>query len=480
MLQWFAEAPDPDAGLFGFRRISEALGRTPWYLKTLRDEGQVAERLARLLATSRYATDLLESEPQGVRMLGGDLHPQPAEALTEEMLAPPGGRRTTSRRRSARSGRTPARAVPDRRRRPARAHRRRRRRRRPVAPHRRHARGDPGGRGARSRRPERARRGADPDGDRRDGPLRRLRAVLRQRRRRDVRARARGRASTSTRPRRTPRPWPTSSAGCSPCPAATRRWRSTPTCAPRASRARWCAPSTPTPPTTRSGPRSGRPRRCCAPTRSSATPSCGAGFEELIDPLRFPEDGICDDDVFEVRRIKARVDNERLPRGADPQLHFKLGRGGLADIEWTVQLLQMRHAGRVPALRTPQTLEALEAAARRDLIARGLRRRCSRAGARSAGCATRSPWPAARAATSCRRRPRARGGRQDPGLPAGLDRPDGQRLPADDPAGPRGRRPVLGVSRPGPRGTVDGAGRAPVPPRAPVVSPREGRDGTVR
>ncbi len=75
MLEWFADAPDPDAGLFGFRRISESLGSSHWYLKTLRDEGQVAERLARVLATSRYATDLIEREPEGVRMLGGDLTP---------------------------------------------------------------------------------------------------------------------------------------------------------------------------------------------------------------------------------------------------------------------------------------------------------------------------------------------------------------------------------------------------------------------
>ena len=66
--------------------------------------------------------------------------------------------------------------------------------------------------------------------------------------------------------------------------------------------------------------------------------------------------------VEKVRRIKARVDQERLPRGADPKTHLKLGRGGLADIEWTVQLLQMRHAGQVPALRTSRTLEALAAA----------------------------------------------------------------------------------------------------------------------
>ncbi|MEO5853020.1 MAG: bifunctional [glutamine synthetase] adenylyltransferase/[glutamine synthetase]-adenylyl-L-tyrosine phosphorylase, partial [Nocardioides sp.] len=85
LLEWFADAPDPDAGLFGFRKISEALGRTPWYLRMLRDEGQVAARLARLLATSRYATDLLQREPQGVRLLSEDLRPQSAEALTAEM-----------------------------------------------------------------------------------------------------------------------------------------------------------------------------------------------------------------------------------------------------------------------------------------------------------------------------------------------------------------------------------------------------------
>ena len=91
-------------------------------------------------------------------------------------------------------------------------------------------------------------------------------------------------------------------------------------------------------------------------------------FTELIDPLRFPAEGISEADVVEIRRIKARVDDERLPRGADRHTHLKLGRGGLADVEWTVQLLQMRYAGRVESLRTPQTLPALEAAAAAELI----------------------------------------------------------------------------------------------------------------
>jgi glutamate-ammonia-ligase adenylyltransferase len=104
-----------------------------------------------------------------------------------------------------------------------------------------------------------------------------------------------------------------------------------------------------------------------------AKPVCGdpdlsRRFTELIDPLRWPEGGLSEEGVQEVRRVKARVDAERLPRGADPATHTKLGRGGLADIEWTVQLLQMQHAGRVLELRTTGTLQALGAAARAELL----------------------------------------------------------------------------------------------------------------
>ena len=72
--------------------------------------------------------------------------------------------------------------------------------------------------------------------------------------------------------------------------------------------------------------------------------------------------------VLEIRRIKARVDAERLPRGADPNTHTKLGRGGLADVEWTVQLLQLRHAHAVPGLRDTSTLRVLDAIAAAELI----------------------------------------------------------------------------------------------------------------
>jgi [glutamine synthetase] adenylyltransferase / [glutamine synthetase]-adenylyl-L-tyrosine phosphorylase len=87
-----------------------------------------------------------------------------------------------------------------------------------------------------------------------------------------------------------------------------------------------------------------------------------AAFIELIDPVRYPADGLRREQVIEIRRIKARVEKERLPRGADPLTHTKLGRGGLADVEWTVQLWQLRHGHRVVGLRGTRTLDALEAA----------------------------------------------------------------------------------------------------------------------
>jgi [glutamine synthetase] adenylyltransferase / [glutamine synthetase]-adenylyl-L-tyrosine phosphorylase len=65
--------------------------------------------------------------------------------------------------------------------------------------------------------------------------------------------------------------------------------------------------------------------------------------------------------VAEVRRIKARVEAERLPAGADPRLHLKLGQGGLADVEWTAQLLQLRLGGTRPEVRVQGTLSAVAA-----------------------------------------------------------------------------------------------------------------------
>ncbi|HJT90420.1 MAG TPA: bifunctional [glutamine synthetase] adenylyltransferase/[glutamine synthetase]-adenylyl-L-tyrosine phosphorylase [Mycobacterium sp.] len=97
----------------------------------------------------------------------------------------------------------------------------------------------------------------------------------------------------------------------------------------------------------------------------------GERFLLMVDKIRYPHDGISPQTVQEIRRIKARVDAERLPRGADPNTHTKLGRGGLADIEWTVQLLQLRHANKIPALHNTSTLESLDAIGAAELIAEG-------------------------------------------------------------------------------------------------------------
>jgi glutamate-ammonia-ligase adenylyltransferase len=90
-------------------------------------------------------------------------------------------------------------------------------------------------------------------------------------------------------------------------------------------------------------------------------------FEALADRQRYPE-SLDEAAVREIRRIKARMETERLPRGTAPPRHLKLGPGGLSDVEWIVQLLQLQHAARLPALRTQSTLGALDAAVGADLI----------------------------------------------------------------------------------------------------------------
>jgi glutamate-ammonia-ligase adenylyltransferase len=93
-----------------------------------------------------------------------------------------------------------------------------------------------------------------------------------------------------------------------------------------------------------------------------------ARWVALVDPIRWPEGGLDAGQVREIRTLKARMEAERLPRGADRKTHFKLGHGGLSDVEWSAQLIQLRHAHAHPDLRTTSTLGALEAAARLDLV----------------------------------------------------------------------------------------------------------------
>jgi glutamate-ammonia-ligase adenylyltransferase len=367
MLEWFADSPDPDAGLFGFRRISESLGGTPWYLKTLRDEGQVAERLARMLATSRYATDLLEREPQGVRMLGEDLTPRDSETLTTEMVA------TAGRQDD------PGDAV-----RAIRAIRRRELFRIAVGDLFGETKVDDVGAGLSrltdatleatlvvTERAVREQRGLD------EAPTRM--AVV-----------AMGRyggfelsygSDADVLFVHDPQP------GADPHEASTyahavanelRRLLLLPGDDPALQVDADLRPEGKQGPLARTldsyasyYAKWSKVWEAQALLRAEAVvgdEDLRRRFTELIDPLRYPADGLSRDDVVEIRRIKARVDEERLPRGADRNTHLKPGRGGLADIEWTVQLLQLQHAGELPGLRTPRTLTALAAAAEAGLI----------------------------------------------------------------------------------------------------------------
>lgn len=90
-------------------------------------------------------------------------------------------------------------------------------------------------------------------------------------------------------------------------------------------------------------------------------------FIELADQVRYPS-AVEPNAVREIKRIKARVESERLPQGVDPSRHLKLGPGSLSDVEWLVQLLQLQHAHRVDGLRTTSTIGALRAAVEAGLV----------------------------------------------------------------------------------------------------------------
>ena len=87
LLGWFADGADPDAGLLAFRTLSDELGSTHWYLKLLRDSGVAARRLAQVLSTSRYVADAMARSPESVTWLDDDaeLSPRSTERLWAEV-----------------------------------------------------------------------------------------------------------------------------------------------------------------------------------------------------------------------------------------------------------------------------------------------------------------------------------------------------------------------------------------------------------
>ncbi|TPF78738.1 glutamine-synthetase adenylyltransferase [Bifidobacterium sp. UTCIF-3] len=88
----------------------------------------------------------------------------------------------------------------------------------------------------------------------------------------------------------------------------------------------------------------------------------------IADPLRYPTQELSDAELQSIRKLKARMEAERLPRGVRRERHLKLGKGGLSDVEWTVQLLQLQHAGTIKDLRVNGTLEALDVLEAKKLV----------------------------------------------------------------------------------------------------------------
>jgi glutamate-ammonia-ligase adenylyltransferase len=369
LLSDFADVPDPDGGLLAYRQVSDLLGRTPWYLRLLRDEGKVAQRLAYLLGTSRYVSKMLGRAPEALRMLAHD----------DELTPRDRGEVLATMRGTAERHEDPAAAVAA-------------------------VRG--------IRRQELLRTafldllgGADVESvceaisvtteTTLDVALQiAQRAVAAERSLTELPLSfaviAMGRLGGAEVGYGSDAdvmfvfdPHPSSSLDTA---------RIAHDVAGRLRALLSSASSTDPPlgvdadlrPEGRNGPlvrslasyakyyeRWSSPWEAQALLRARfavGDADLGARFTDLIDPIRYPADGVRPADLVEIRRLKARVDEERLPRGADPATHTKLGRGGLADIEWTIQLLQLAHAATVPGLRTTRTLEALHAAAAADLL----------------------------------------------------------------------------------------------------------------
>ncbi|MGK5692578.1 bifunctional [glutamine synthetase] adenylyltransferase/[glutamine synthetase]-adenylyl-L-tyrosine phosphorylase [Streptomyces sp. URMC 128] len=380
LLGWFADSADPDAGLLNFRKVSDALGKTPWYLRLLRDEGAAAQNLARVLSAGRLAPDLLMRAPEAVALLGdgdgGGLEPRSRAHLEQEILA------AVNRADGAAQAVTAARGV----------------RRRELF---RTAAADiVGSYGTEEQAAE-----ADPGAlvDRVGGAVSDLTAATLAG---TLRAVVRDGWGDSLPTRfaiigmgrfgghelgygsdadvlfvHEPRDGVDereASQAANKVVSEMRRLLQIPSADPPLLIDADLRPEGKSGPLVRTLTSYAAYYRRWALTWEShallrAEPvagdeDLGRRFIELIDPLRYPADGLADEAVREIRRLKARMESERLPRGADPKLHAKLGPGGLSDVEWTVQLLQLRHGAAEPGLRTTRTRQALAAARTAGLI----------------------------------------------------------------------------------------------------------------
>jgi len=364
LLQTFASCADPDAGLLAYRRVSEALGNDQWFLRLLRDEGQAAERLAVLLGSSQYVAGLLTRTPEAMRVLADDaqLEPRGAEALSTAW------RQAVARAGDASGGVRVLRSL----------------RRQELL---RIACADLLGRldvlqvgqalhavavatlragldaAQRSWAADAGLTVADVPVDiavigmgRLGGAelgygsdadvlfVHRVRAGADESRAASV---ANAVAHTLRRLLGEPAPDPAFEVDADLRPEGRSGALSRSLEAFAQYYQRWVS--------------TWEVQALLRAEPVAGDEQLGAAFMALVDPLRYPGAGLSGEQVGEIRRVKARVESERLPRGADPATHTKLGRGGLADVEWTVQLLQLEHAAVHPALQVTSTVTALNA-----------------------------------------------------------------------------------------------------------------------
>jgi glutamate-ammonia-ligase adenylyltransferase len=371
LLQTFASCPNPDAGLLAYRQVSEALGGNQWYLRLLRDEGQVAERLAQLLGSSQYIASLLTRTPEALRLLADDaqLEPRTAAALasawrqaagrapdpTDGIRVLRGLRRQELLRLASADllGRVDVvglgRALTD------------------VAVATLQAGLDVA---LRAYALDAGIEVADVPMDLAIIGMGRLGGgemgfgsdadVLFVHRPKDgadegkATAAANAVAHTLRRLLSEPAPDPAFEVDADLRPEGRQGALVRSLSAFREYYERWVSVW--------------EVQALLRAVPVAGDEELGEDFVALVDPIRYPADGLTGEQIAEIRRIKARVERERLPRGADPTTHTKLGRGGLSDVEWTVQLLQLQHAAGVPDLQVPSTIDGLAAIGEAGLL----------------------------------------------------------------------------------------------------------------
>ncbi|MEN9574908.1 MAG: hypothetical protein RL514_2763 [Verrucomicrobiota bacterium] len=89
-------------------------------------------------------------------------------------------------------------------------------------------------------------------------------------------------------------------------------------------------------------------------------------FLAMVQPFRYPG-SLTDGGLAEIAAVKRRLDTESAP-GGERDRHVRLGRGGLGEIEFIAQTLQLLHAGKTPFLQSAQTLSTVERLARYHLL----------------------------------------------------------------------------------------------------------------